>query len=73
MCCFRFLVNNDQDFENRKWAAEGMAFLTLDAEVKEDLVKDKKALEALFELAKVRASLDCCLSVEVLQNNLHYK
>lgn len=52
VCC-SFLVNSEQDFENRKWAAEGMAFLTLDAEVKEDLVQDKEALRALFELAKV--------------------
>ncbi|XP_065191557.1 protein unc-45 homolog B-like [Sycon ciliatum] len=50
--CRTFLVAEEQTFENRKWAAEGMAFLTLDAEVKEDIVKDKPALQALFELAK---------------------
>ena len=36
----------------RKWAAEGLSYLTLDAEAKEELCRDKKALDALFELAK---------------------
>lgn len=32
---------------------EGLAYLTFDADVKEDLVEDKHALTAMFELAKV--------------------
>lgn len=36
----------------RKWAAEGLSYLTLDAEVKEKLVEDKAALHSLIELAK---------------------
>lgn len=32
---------------------EGLAYLTFDADVKEDLVEDKNALLAMFELAKV--------------------
>lgn len=32
---------------------EGLAYLTFDADVKEDLVQDKHTLLAMFELAKV--------------------
>ena len=38
----------------RKWAAEGLAYLTLDADIKEELCKDTSALTSLFDLAKVR-------------------
>ncbi|EEC07974.1 heat shock protein 70 (HSP70)-interacting protein, putative, partial [Ixodes scapularis] len=48
-----FLVNSKNDKDLRKWAAEGLAFLTLDAEVKEDLIADKNAIHALIDLAKV--------------------
>lgn len=51
--CRVFLVDDKQRLEMRKWAAEGMAFLTLDAEVKEDLVGDSRAIQALFSLAKL--------------------
>ena len=37
----------------RKWAAEGLAYLTLDADIKEELCKDTSALTSLFDLAKV--------------------
>jgi len=37
----------------RKWAVEGLSYLTLDAEVKEKLIEDKPALHALIEVAKV--------------------
>lgn len=40
----------------RKWAAEGLAYLTLDAEVKEDLVEDTDSLKSVIDLAKVRSS-----------------
>lgn len=32
---------------------EGLAYLTLDADVKDDFVEDEPALQAMFELAKV--------------------
>lgn len=41
----------------KKWAAEGLAFLSLDADVKDDLVHDSEALKALFDLAKVTRCL----------------
>lgn len=37
----------------RKWAVEGLSYLTLDADVKEELIEDKKAIQALIELTKV--------------------
>lgn len=50
--CRRFLLHPGHDQDIRKWAAEGLSYLTLDAEVKEKLVEDKAALQALVELAK---------------------
>ena len=50
--CRRFLANTKKGDMLRKWAAEGMAFLTLDAEVKEALIVDRAALTILLEMAK---------------------
>ena len=36
---------------------EGLAYLTLDADVKDDFVQDIPALQAMFELAKARIVL----------------
>ena len=54
MYYFRFLCNTQKNVDLRKWAAEGLSYLTLDADCKEDLVCDKESLTALIELAKVR-------------------
>ena len=51
-CCCRYLTNPAKDFDLRKWAAEGLSYLTLDADVKEELCRDTEALSALFGLAK---------------------
>ena len=40
----------------RKWAAEGLAYLTLDADIKEELTNDHESIKALIEVAKVRLS-----------------
>eukprot|EP00090_Calanus_glacialis_P004732 TRINITY_DN13559_c0_g1_i1.p1 TRINITY_DN13559_c0_g1~~TRINITY_DN13559_c0_g1_i1.p1 ORF type:complete len:1002 (-),score=408.50 TRINITY_DN13559_c0_g1_i1:92-3097(-) len=53
--CRRFLVNPEKDSDLRRWAAEGLSFLTLDAEVKEKLVEDESAMRALIELGKTGA------------------
>merc|ERR1719394_2286368 len=53
--CRRFLVNPQKDFDLRRWAAEGLSFLTMDAEVKEKLVEDEPALRALIDLGKTGA------------------
>lgn len=42
-----------QDFDSKKWAVDGLAYLTLDAEVKEALINDTDALKSLYEVAKV--------------------
>ena len=46
------MTNTAKDFDLRKWSAEGLSYLTLDAEAKEELCRDTEALNALFELAK---------------------
>ncbi|GAB0093021.1 Protein unc-45 homolog B [Sergentomyia squamirostris] len=50
--CRRFLVKPGKDKDIRKWAAEGLSYLTLDAEVKEKLIEDRPAIQALIELTK---------------------
>lgn len=46
----------------RKWAAEGIAYLSLNADVKEALCKDLKSLEQLIELGK-SGELSCLFGV----------
>ncbi|XP_075417521.1 protein unc-45 homolog B [Tenrec ecaudatus] len=50
--CRKWLCNAAIDTRTRRWAVEGMAYLTLDADVKDDFVQDIPALQAMFELAK---------------------
>ncbi|XP_064379432.1 protein unc-45 homolog B [Dromaius novaehollandiae] len=50
--CRKWLCNTSIDTRTRKWAVEGLAYLTLDADVKDDFVEDEPALQAMFELAK---------------------
>ncbi|KAJ8888016.1 hypothetical protein PR048_007501, partial [Dryococelus australis] len=50
--CRRFLINPAKDKDMRKWAVEGLSYLTLDADVKEKLVADKSALQAMIELSR---------------------
>ncbi|XP_015108804.1 protein unc-45 homolog B [Diachasma alloeum] len=50
--CRRFLINPKKDKDMRKWAVEGLSYLTFDAEVKEKLVEDQQAIQAMIELAK---------------------
>lgn len=50
---YRWLCNPQIDTKTRKWAIEGLAYLTNDADVKDDFVEDELALKAMFELAKV--------------------
>ncbi len=46
----RFLVDAGREFDCRRWASEGLAYLTLDADVKEYIVSDEKILEALLSV-----------------------
>ncbi|KAK5902486.1 hypothetical protein CesoFtcFv8_007732 [Champsocephalus esox] len=50
--CRKWLCNESLPTTSRRWSVEGLAYLTFDADVKEDLVEDKNALQAMFELAK---------------------
>ncbi|KAM3852133.1 protein unc-45 homolog B [Vipera latastei] len=50
--CRKWLCNPTIDNRTRKWAVEGLAYLTLDADVKDDFVQDEPAMQAMFELAK---------------------
>lgn len=50
--CRKFLTNPTKDFDLRRWAAEGLAYLSLDANVKESLVADRPALKSLIDLGK---------------------
>jgi len=61
--CRRFLINPGKDRDLRKWAADGLSFLTLDADVKEKLVDDEAAVKSLIELAKADKSQDCAYGV----------
>ncbi|RXM95609.1 Protein unc-45-like B [Acipenser ruthenus] len=50
--CRKWLCNPNIDVRTRKWAVEGLAYLTMDADVKDDFVEDEPALQAMFELTK---------------------
>ena len=50
--CRKFLISSKRGHRLRKWAIEGLAFLSLDAEVKEALIADSAAVEMLFSCAK---------------------
>lgn len=50
--CRRFLINPKKQKDMRKWAVEGLSYLTFDAEVKEKLIEDQQAVQAMIELAK---------------------
>uniref|UniRef100_A0A8C4LYJ1 Protein unc-45 homolog B n=1 Tax=Equus asinus TaxID=9793 RepID=A0A8C4LYJ1_EQUAS len=54
--CRKWLCNASIDTRTRRWAVEGLAYLTLDADVKDDFVQDIPALQAMFELAKASTS-----------------
>uniref|UniRef100_A0A2C9M6M8 Condensin complex subunit 1 C-terminal domain-containing protein n=1 Tax=Biomphalaria glabrata TaxID=6526 RepID=A0A2C9M6M8_BIOGL len=66
--CRKFLINPAKDIDLRKWATEGLAYLTLDADIKEDLVNDTDALKSIFELAKSKERNTTYACVTVLVN-----
>uniref|UniRef100_A0A8C1FI68 Protein unc-45 homolog B n=2 Tax=Cyprinus carpio TaxID=7962 RepID=A0A8C1FI68_CYPCA len=55
--CRKWLCNPTLDVRTRKWAVEGLAYLTNDADVKDDFVEDEAALRAMFELSKDKTIL----------------
>lgn len=48
--CRHFLTSKDKD--SRRWAVEGLSYLTLDADVKEKFIQDRVALRAMIDLGK---------------------
>ena len=48
--CRKFLVRSKKGDNLKKWATEGLAFLSLDAQVKEALIGDKEAVQSLFTI-----------------------
>eukprot|EP00794_Sanderia_malayensis_P003140 gene3140-3608_t len=50
--CIAFLVSDEKDFEYKKFAVEALAFLTMDADLKEEFIADKQALNTLLDVAK---------------------
>ena len=68
--CRRFLISAGKDRDLRRWAADGLSYLTLDADVKERLVEDEAAIKALIELAKADKNEDCAYGVITLLVNV---
>ena len=56
--CKKFLTQektdlySDSDSDLKRWSAEGIAFLTLDGNVKEEVCQDPQIIRSLIELAK---------------------
>ncbi len=47
------ILCNAQDYDSKKWACDGLAYLTLDADIKETLANDKASLQVLYDMTKV--------------------
>lgn len=46
--CRKFLLSSAQP-EMKKWAIEGLSYLSIDADVKEELVEDTESIKAIYE------------------------
>ncbi|XP_024883043.1 protein unc-45 homolog B-like [Temnothorax curvispinosus] len=66
--CRRFLTNLQKDM--KKWAVEGLSYLTFDLGVKEDLIRDQHAVQAIIEFAKAAENQSVLYQVDVLLVNL---
>jgi len=67
--CRRFLVNPSKDADLRRWACEGLSYLTLDAEIKERLIEDTPALRSMLALAQ-SGDMNCVYGVVTTLVNL---
>ena len=56
--CKNFLLSPEKDITVQKWAIEGIAFLSMDAEVKEVLIKDLPILKVLLKDVAIASSND---------------
>lgn len=72
LACKNFLLQVDKySVDIRRFACEGLSYLSLDAEVKEFIVNDSLLLKALVELAKARMFL--IIFIKKLNIFLHKK
>lgn len=67
--CKKFLTSPEKGTDLKKWAAEGFAYLTLDADVKEELVDDEECIKALIALGS-SGNLSCLYGVITTLVNL---
>ncbi|VDP11141.1 unnamed protein product [Soboliphyme baturini] len=67
--CRKFLLNEKRNLEVRRYAAEALSYLTLDADVKEYVVSDDPLILSLIDLAKSIGEL-CMFSVSTILVNL---
>ncbi|XP_071651275.1 protein unc-45 homolog B-like [Temnothorax longispinosus] len=51
--CRRLLINPKKEKNIIKWAVKGLSYLTLDGNVKDELIKDQQIIQTVFELAKI--------------------
>ncbi|KAL3889632.1 hypothetical protein ACJMK2_001968 [Sinanodonta woodiana] len=49
--CRKFLKSPNKEADLKQWGTEGLAYLSLDADVKEDLITDEEALKSLVFVA----------------------
>lgn len=67
--CRKFLTKEtDKKVDLHKWATEGLAYLTLSADIKEELVDDTPAIKAIFSIANLSDSNVTYSCVTVLVN-----
>lgn len=67
--CRKFLISSDKSHDLKKWASEGFAYLTLDADVKEEIVNDPPVVQALIDLGK-SGNLSCLYGIITTLVNL---
>ncbi len=67
--CRRILINPGKDRDIKRWATEGLSYLTLDGDVKEKLIEDEPAVKAMIELAKT-GKQDCAYGVVTCMVNM---
>jgi hypothetical protein len=67
--CRKFLISPSKSDDLKKWAAEGFAYLTLDADVKEEVANDPLVVKALIDLGK-SGNLSCLYGIITTLVNL---
>ncbi len=50
--CKKLLTTKNAGYDTKKWAADGLSYLTLDADIKEEVTNDADTIKELFELVK---------------------